>query len=465
MGEHRTVFALLSLVVCNALLAKLLPAAIWSVTGFSLFICVLAHMRMMAPRALLLASPVLLLWTSELFSGILIEHGAYLSETRQRGGPTGGFAVLSVFYSCFILLIASIIETISKKLMLDRRIGDFNVGALPVLIVSALFAITTAYAMLVGLREGFPLLSGEDRLAFRSALGDPLFETWHSNRVIIALFLGMMAAGGWRLLGLTLLLAHISLSVMFAEKFTSLMLIFCAFAMVPGLVRIARRGSLPIGQMIGLAALLAAIAIPATFSAYGGFDRPENAVARISDRLAVQGQAWYLAEKGVAKPAVPALQAISADMTSWLRPAAQTPAAARANFGHYYVVKAIAPNAVFNDFFDNEVGFVFLLLPYFLMLGGLSGAFVGGLAVSALFAGLLSALAVAISRNDYLAVLISAKLLVWQIAGFLLGYLWFFVGIKSMILIAGLFLWRIIHSHFFERETPAADKSMVGASA
>ena len=72
------------------------------------------------------------------------------------------------------------------------------------------------------LREGFPLLSGEDRLAFRSALGDPLFETWHSNRIIIALFLGMIAAGGWRLLGLSLLLAHVALSLMFAEKFTSL---------------------------------------------------------------------------------------------------------------------------------------------------------------------------------------------------------------------------------------------------
>ena len=63
-------------------------------------------------------------------------------------------------YSCFILLIASIVETVAKKLMIDRRMSDFNVGALPVLIVSVLFAITTAYAMLVGPSRRISLIVG-----------------------------------------------------------------------------------------------------------------------------------------------------------------------------------------------------------------------------------------------------------------------------------------------------------------
>jgi Family of unknown function (DUF6418) len=433
------------LAIANALMAKLWPSAGWSISALLLFLACLFAMRTTTPRALVLASPILLLWASELLSGVLIEHGAYLSEARRYGAVSGGFAMLAAFYVIFATTMAAVIETVLRLCKADARFAIFRVGQFFVWAVGAALLLSVAYAILVGLREGFPIFTGTDRLAFRAMLDDRLFEAWHSNRTILAFAFGMVAAGGKRALGLAMLVGLIALSVLFSEKFTSLLLMICAFVMVPGLVRIAKYGRLPLMRAALPIVVLAFVTVPAIFAVYGGFDRSEKAIAQMQDRFALQGQAWYMVERGVASDREPASKIIAADVRSWFNPAAQNSDAAGVRFGHYYVMKNIAPYAVFDDFYTNNVGFVFLLFPYLQLLGGMWLTCIGGLVVCTMTAATLSLLALAASRLDYLSVLICLKIFVWQTAGFLLGYLWYFVGIKTVALLVALAIAFVVH--------------------
>jgi Family of unknown function (DUF6418) len=444
------------LAIANALMAKLWPSAGWSISALMLFIACLFAMRTATPRALVLTSPILLLWLSELFSGVLIERGAYLSEARRYGAVSGGFAMLAALYVIFAAAMAAIIETVFRWSRADERFALFRVGPLLVWVVGATFLISGAYAILVGLREGFPLVTGADRLGFRAMLDDRLFEAWHSNRTILAFLFGMVAAGGWRALGLTMLVGLTALSLLFGEKFTSLLMMVCAFTMTPGLVHIAKHGRLPLLRTALPIVALALVTVPAIFAVYGGFDRSDKAIAEMQDRFALQGQAWYLVEAGVASDREPTSTIIAADVRSWFNPTAQNPDSAGVRFGHYYVMKNIAPYAVFDDFYTSNVGFVFLLFPYLHHLGGMWLTLLGGLALCGITAATLSLLALAAARKDYLSVLICLKIFVWQTAGFLLGYLWYFVGIKTVLLLAGLAGAFALHGRLWSQRDPAA---------
>jgi hypothetical protein len=120
------------------------------------------------------------------------------------------------------------------------------------------------------------------------------------------------------------------------------------------------------------------------------------------------------------------------------------------------VMKNIAPYAVFDDFYTNNVGFVFLLFPYLHLLGGVWLTLIGGLFLCGLTAITLSWLALAASRTDYLSVLICLKIFVWQTAGFLLGYLWYFVGIKTMLLLVALAVAFMLHGRLMPQRDSAA---------
>jgi Family of unknown function (DUF6418) len=441
-----------ALALCNALLAKLWMAPHWSALGFLLFVALLLGLRSAAPRALVLLAPIFLLWLSELLSGILIEHGAYLSEAQRYGSATGGFAFLSALYAGLALAMAAIIEWILRRLEADRHFAAFRVGDWPMLILAGVFILSSGYALAVGAREGFPILSGADRLAFRAALNDPLFEAWHSNRFMLSYFMGMVAAGGQRAVGLMMAVGLTGISLLFGEKFTSLLLILCAFLAVPGLVYIARSGRLPLGRALLPVLALAAVTLPAIFTVYGGAERAPAAMSKMSDRFALQGQAWYLIEKSATITGGRAAEIFAADARSWLVPSQQNPETAGASFGHYHVMKRIAPYAVFDDFYTNGVGFVFLLFPYLYLIGGLGGVVAGGLLLCAMTAALLALMAIAASRRDYLSTLIATKIFVWQTAGFLLGYLWFFVGIKAILLFVAFGFCRALHSRLWSKK-------------
>ena len=87
----------------------------------------------------------------------------------------------------------------------------------------------------------------------------------------------------------------------------------------------------------------------------------------------MQAQGWYLAEKGAAKTGGPGAAGARRGRKFMVSSRSADTGKRARQFRALLCGKGDSTNAVFNDFFDNEVGFVFLLLPYFLMLGGTLG--------------------------------------------------------------------------------------------
>jgi Family of unknown function (DUF6418) len=456
-------YTCLVLAIIVALAAKLWPWAGWSTVALFMFGATLLMMTVRSPRALVLTSPIYLLWASELFSGVLIEHGAYLEEARQRGGTSGGFAQLTALYIGLLAFMSLIIERVLNRREVNRRYANFVVARPVAFVVVGLFVASSAYAVYIGLRNGFPLLSGLDRLEYREILSDSIFEAWHSNRVILAFLFGMIAAGGWRLLGLTMLVALTLISLLFSEKFTSLLLMFCFFSMIPGLKLVAKVGRLPLSRSVIPLIFIAALSMPATFFVYGGANRSAQAWQQTKARMAVQGQAWYLVELGKVTDRKAGLSVLARDVSSWVNPESQNPRSAGTTYGHYYVMQSIAPEIVLKDFQSNGVGFVFLLFPYLYLLGGIWGVILGGLLISGVVALVFAALGRTAAQNDYVSVVICLKLAVWQISGFLLGYLWYFFGIKALLLFCGLAASAYFHFRWTESRHAVLHSRRIGS--
>jgi len=263
------------------------------------------------------------------------------------------------------------------------------------------------------------------------------------NRPVIAPLIGVFIAlperrrAGMSLIGWLLLL-----SILFGEKFTSLLLILGGAAIAPLLAALARRNALPLQSMMVGTIALAALTLPVIMLTYGALDSRERAWARFSERATVQGQLWYLADRA-GPPASVDSPALRADLVSWANPAAQHAERAGPRFGLYYVMACFTPSHRLKQAERGGTGFAFALHPYLLLAGGIPLMLLAGLAVALVHGWALALLLEALAQGRWLAALAFARLINSAYATLFTGYLWNLFGVKSLAtLLVGLVLLR-----------------------
>ncbi|MDD3289172.1 MAG: DUF6418 domain-containing protein [Alphaproteobacteria bacterium] len=255
--------------------------------------------------ALTLLAAFGIMGATQMISGIMIELGGFLSETGQMGEPTGGFMRLTITYIIFFGAAAFVSEHFIARWKGSGKIDIFinqklRLNSLVIIAINSLIAIALVYLVIIGIKNGFPLLTETDRFVFRKDLDDPVFLSVIGNRVAMILYLGFMNAmsgnkGAYRLMTFCLFVV----SALFGEKFTSLSIMLMLF-FTPAFMHTAwRSNGLPIKRMFLIGVGITIMTLPLVFIVYGGLHNAQSAIDRTVNRMTLQGQLWFLADREV----------------------------------------------------------------------------------------------------------------------------------------------------------------------
>ncbi len=439
-GAPRAAIAFCALFAAGA---ALVPSPLWGWLTLPLFAGAIFILARAAPTATILLGPLIVLRLTELASLAGIENGAVMAETLTTGHPTGAAAHLLLLTFITLGASAALIEALLPDIA--SRLADAaprwtEHGPRLQHALIAILATASVILAILGVRHGVPLFHHIDRFTYLDRLSGTPFASLIHNGALLGPFIGvLLAIPARRRAGALLLAWLLLLSILFGEKFTSLLLILGGAAIAPVLAA-GRRAWRP--AMLA-AALLAAVSLPALLVSYGAQADPARAFARLATRAAEQGQLFYLADRA-APPSRLDTQALAADIVSWPDPAAQHAATAGPRFGLYYVMIRFTPSHRLELAVRSETGFVFPLYSYFLLAGGPLLLVIGALAI-ALFQGVAFALlARALLAAHWLAALAFARVIASLYACLTTGYLWNAFGVKTVVTLAiGLVLLRL----------------------
>jgi hypothetical protein len=445
-GAPRGAFTGLALLTATALLAAgaaLVPSPLWAWLALPLFAAAIVTLARAAPTATVLLAPLIVLRATELASLAAIESGAVMAETLTTGRPTGAATHLLlltiVIFGASAAVIEALLPDIAKRLAYAVPRWTEHGQKLP-LALTALLAAATLTLAILGLRHGIPLFHHIDRFSYLNRLAGTPFASLIHNGALLGPFIGvLLALPGRRRTGALLLAWLLLLSILFGEKFTSLLLILGSTAIAPALAA-GRRAWRPAALA---AAALIAISLPAILFTYGARADPDRALTRLADRAAEQGQLFYLADRAPPPPRLDT-SALAADVASWPDPAVQHAATAGPRFGLYYVMIRFTPSHRLELAVRSGGGFVFPLYPYFLLAGGPLLLFLGALAVALFQSFAFALLARALLAARWLAALAFARVIASLYACLTTGFLWNAFGVKTLATLAiGLVLLRL----------------------
>ena len=453
------------LIVIATLLQRAVPTFVWSLASVGVLTVVVVQIYKKHKALGVLAAPLLFILATEFVSGIAIEAGAYTTETAELGAPTAGFARLSLIYLwCLVAgycVASRSLDEFSTRLCRTYEQSDdrWNAGAVVVLLLGGL---TVAYMAIVGITNGFPLIAGIDRFYFR-VNEDAIYATVMDNRFVLAYALGIVVLDRrGQLAGIAIFVAMLGLSVLYAEKFGSIVQMLMAVATPTALLRIAKEGKLPKALAANVFFLIGVITVPATIIVYGGAKDRGAAIQRTVDRVVNQGQMWFSADRKYGQWVAWDSRVITADVKSWCGLTPQTPENAGLRFGQYYAMAAVAPIDHVYENIKTGNGYALNLLPYALIVSGWVGAMVVGIVTSVTIAVTLREMMYAICTRYWIGLFLAAKILLWQVSGFVEGYMWLIVGYKTLLAIGLLVGLRLVRERLLSRRLmPAAAQQPV----
>jgi len=285
----------------NATLSVLFPGLMTSATASGLYLVLCVLIMRSFPVAFLLFLPIAFLHFSALVSLNAIEAGAYMREMGRFGYPSAASSIYLLVVSVILCSATLVFYLLSKKEFKHANIpgGDRNLFIRRwAAFVFACFVI--AFLLVKGTLTAFPLLQGIDRFEYRRYAGDPITLNFLNMKILIASFLGASAAQcpAWvdKLRHHLVFLAYICTSFLFGDKFfiiicASLFYVACQAVFNPERVKPRLKRMLPF-VLIGVAAASAVTTY--IYSNNGALSMAQTAI-RLSDRMASQGQLWFLA--------------------------------------------------------------------------------------------------------------------------------------------------------------------------
>lgn len=425
--------------------ATIAPSAGWAYGALAVFGSLCFGLLRTSPATFLLFVPLLALRITEFISGGAIEAGAYMIETAVTGQPTGGFTRLLLIYLLFFLTATLVVEAAWPRLAPLFRNAPERWEPQGALIWKALLvvaAVMTVYLVRLGINNGFPLISHIDRFAYLEKINSPIYSAWITNRLVLVPFVGVLfGTPRYRLQGALLLVWLLAFSILFGEKFTSLLMILSVFSIPAGLVHIANDRPIPTGVIGAIALGVVTITVPAVLIAYGALTDFDAAAKRYGDRVALQGQLWYVTDNRYLAVARLDDRALGADVATWLRPGEQDATKVGTRFGLYYVMQRFTPSRTMGWTMEGGGGFVFSLYPYLLLTMGIVGLLFVSSLIAIFHAWVMRMLAQTLAETNWIASILFGRVLSSIYAGYSTGYMWNFFGIKNLVTLAvALFL-------------------------
>ncbi|NML17768.1 DUF6418 domain-containing protein [Azohydromonas caseinilytica] len=297
------VLGLVALMVSNAALAVAAPHPVWPALGLVLFLAGAARLFSMAPVAAVMLAPFVVVHGSVLVSLQAIEGGAYMKEMGQFGQPSPAGAAFAL---CSALFLGTAAFTFTR--LRGRRQPQVSTpiamarGPRLLLCASVLggAALVVAWLAFKGARAGFPLLTGTDRFAFRAASADVITLNLLILKYVLAAVTGTSAvfAPGpwWRRAHHAVFGGYVMVSFLFGDKFFIVLMAACFYAM-PFFVSRPAELVARVRAAAPLALLMFGCASAVTLFIYSGYGQlgAAQTLERLGERIAGQGQLWYLA--------------------------------------------------------------------------------------------------------------------------------------------------------------------------
>lgn len=434
-------FALHFLLAAGAAVgAETLPSAAWAYGALAIYLSMVLGLLRTSPATFLLFIPLLANRATEFISGAAVESGAYMIETTTYGHATGAFTRLLLIYLLYTLTATAAVEAMWPRLRVlfrdaperwERQAPLIWRGLLIVMLAASLYLIR------LGINNGFPLFATIDRFSYLEQVDSPIYSAWMTNRLVLVPFIGaLFAIPSYRLKSGLLLLWLLSLSVIFGEKFGSILLILSIFGIPAGLVHIANERKIPINVIAGVSGAIVVITIPAVLIAYGALTNFDAAAQRYGQRVALQGQLWYVTDNRFLSVTNFDDRALSADISTWMKPGEQSATNVGTRFGLYYVMQPFTASRLLGWTMEGGGGFIGSLYPYLLMTTGVIGLLIISSLIALYHAVLMRMLAASFAHSNWIAAILYGRVMSSFYATYSTGYLWNIFGIKTLVTLA-----------------------------
>ncbi len=290
-----------ALLIANCTLSAVWPGPATTVATTLLWLAAIARMFAAAPGTVVMMLPFIIPHFSVMTSLGAIEAGAYMKEMGSWGQASSAAASYSLYSLLFLLTCMTVARRRSRIAGNPPTADDsafrpfaFRWGAV------AVTSFVVAYLLLAGSRTGFPLLTGTDRFQYRSGSADVLTLNFLNLKFVLAAFLGssaIFATTVWqRASHHAVFLGYVLTSFLFGDKFF-IILVAGAFYAMPFMIHNPADVMRKVARVTPFALLIVICVLMVTtfiYSDYGNLSIDQT-VLKLGDRIAGQGQLWFLA--------------------------------------------------------------------------------------------------------------------------------------------------------------------------
>lgn len=421
--------------------------------GFQLvaiFLLVVFILRLIQANAMVII-PLLgfiFIRATELFSGILIESGGYLTETGVAGVYTGSFIRLPIYYLVFFYSVFCFYSFLNKSFF-KSRLSVLGVNKSFLILAGVFSLLVLLSGIFAGFQYGFSFFMGINRFAFREFGGSGLLDFFLNNRFMVIVLASSIFSISMslyeKIFSISIVIFTILISILHGEQFTSMVSLFLAFFIAPLLIY-SINGKNVISKIIGLgltALFIGAVAVVLVY-AQQGFDIKDLA----ERRLLLQGQLWYVVD-------FESIGLFSGDLVSFFRNITSFLHLNTAEFkegvipyGMRELMYIYALPNIYELYLDNDVTFTMgqmaMLLHWFGYLG---------MVPVVIFTGMLFSVVIlyfnnSILRMDFISILLSCKIFGWFVFGFQQGEYWYVWGAKTIIFMLFVYFFEHFRNSF-----------------
>lgn len=398
-------------------LSSKIVSPLWSIVSMANYIWLCFYMFRIAPQATLLFLPVLVNRASTFVSLIMIEYGAKIPELGTIGsaGPysTSFFVVMQITFAAYLLvfhLVAKMFRGAGPH-PLQSLFFRFN----GLLTAGVLIAASLSFLWLVGmgLLQGFPLIIGADRFAFRAATD--IVTLYSLNyKAIVLLALGMVtfvlpSSRAVKTYTVTLALSLSVVYFLYGDKFFTQLSAFLYF-ITPYLYLNYRTVQRRLSLWIAVSILPLMVASGMTWYVYSdGLETPpDQTIEKLSGRLVGQGELWYIQVK-LGAPVLAWDQTFADRNIESLTVLDVNRFAVENSLGPYYFSNRYSPEDIRRSMLrkGGTVSLTSVYEPLALAVFGWGGVAIAALGAGALFALMKLYLAYAIASRSIISAVLS----------------------------------------------------------
>lgn len=372
--------AVASIGIIFLFLAEFYSTPFYSVVALILYLWVIAVMYNSCAYLLIATLPILVLKLTEVTSFVTIEYGGYMHESMKFGTASAGS--LRYFLVTLVFLAGTFVafgHSGRVGHIIPRPKGVPQVHSLTVRLTLVSILLVDLNALLVGVTHGFPFLIGAERFGYWQNVSNPfvrVFLNYHAAISFLLASLYMMDVKAIlsvhpKRVSLYFLCAHFVLMLLFGFKQTAFSLSL-SFALMPILFDATVKGRKPklISFSVWIGAILS-LSVVVAFLSYSGSSLSEK-VTRLVDRIALQGQLWHLADLKRMADQSNGFISIYPEVSEWFSARFRPATEVGFEFGLYNVMQHFATYDTLYYYTRDGIGFIFALLPAWLLSYGYS---------------------------------------------------------------------------------------------